>query len=195
MSTQFIGSHGARVRSIIRYLFHRNDPPQFDIEKAVGKYLLEMHRCSGRIVVASSKYDSEHYFGEVIVNAEDILPWAEEHSNSCWSSRKDEQAARKALPIWVRGADPKDMSATYPPRPFVAVLHPYTLDFILQGIAEVICNECGATSSDVSRMRLNQRSVGRSWRMWTDEWRCHQGHLIYRQDQELHIYFGHPNSP
>lgn len=176
--------------SILNKFLHRNDPPPFDTEKAVGKYLLEMPRCTARVVVASPRYDDKHYYGEIIVDAEGLLPWSEHHATAAWSSRRDEQAARQALPIWLRGADRSDRTPTYPPEPFIAVLEPYTLDFIQKGIAEIICLECGGIPCDVTRNKSNERSAGRSWHWWTDDWRCEQGHLIYHEDHEMHLYFG-----
>lgn len=176
--------------SIVKNLFHRNAPPPFDYEKAVGKYLLEMPRCTARVVVASPRYDNTHYFGEIIVDAEGMLPWAEHHATAVWSSCHNEHAARLALPIWLRGADKADRTPTYPPEPFIAVMGPYTLDFIQKGIAEAICLECGGIPCDLSRARSNERNAGRSWCWWTDDWRCEHGHLIYHEDHEMHFYFG-----
>lgn len=110
------------MKSILDWILRRNDPPPFDYEKAVGKYLLELPRCSRKIVVASPKYDSEHYFGEVLVDAVGLIPWAEHHSTACWSSWKEDQAARLALPVWIRGADPSDELPTYLLEPFMRVL-------------------------------------------------------------------------
>ena len=176
------------MRSILNCLFHRNDAPPFDIEKCVGKYLLEMPRCPVSVAVAGARYGNKHYSGEIRVNALGLLPWAEHHATAVCSLPGEIQAARLALPLWLRGADPKDSSTAYPLSPFISVLEPYTEDFIEMGIAEVTCFECGGAVCDVTRNMLNERSAGEAWRWWTDDWRCERGHLIYREDHQLYCH-------
>lgn len=176
--------------ALLDWIFRRNDPPPYDYEKAVGKFLLALPRCSSKVIVASPKYDSEHYFGEVAVDTVKLIPWAEHHSTACWSSCKEQQAARLALPLWIRGADPEDVSPTYLLEPFMRVLLPYKLDFVMKGIAEISCGVCGSVTKDVQRDQLNKRNAGRSWKWWTDKWICPEGHVIYQEDHEMHIYFG-----
>ena len=171
----------------IRQLVRRNEPARFDLKRAVGRYLLEMPRCPARIVVASPRYDSMHYRGEVLADARALLPWAEHHANAVWSCRPEEQAARRALPIWLRGADPNDQGPGYPPAPFISVLDAYVQDFLTNGVAKAVCGECGHVSAVLDMRRLDERRAG-FWSWWTAEWWGECGHLIHRQEHELHVH-------
>lgn len=171
----------------IKKLFGREEPPSFDIEKVVGRYLLNLPPCSAKIVVASPKYGDQHYRCELIVDADGLLPWAEHHAQAVWSSDQEEQAARQALPVWLRGANLSDPALTYVPTYFVEVLRPYALNFINEGISEVFCPVCRQVVEDIVMKKLNERREG-TWSWWTDEWYCPKGHLLYREDHELHLH-------
>lgn len=171
----------------IRRLMRGQQPPAFDLEQAVGRYLLELPRCPAQIVVASPRYDSAHYRGEVLADALALHPWAEHHARTVWSSRPEQQAARRALPIWLRGADPRDPGPIHLPAPFVAVLEPYARDFLGSGVARAVCGECGLVSTSLDMRRIDERGAA-YWSWWTAEWWAECGHLIHRQAHELHVH-------
>jgi hypothetical protein len=164
-------------------------PPPFFFENAVGKYLLTLSPCTAKVVVASPNYGDQHYRCEVIADAARLTPWAEHHAEAVWSLDNDEQAARKALPFWLRGAN-VDVAPSYIPPLFVAVLRPYALDLINEGIAQVLCQECRRIVRDIAMKKLNESYAGSLWAQWTDEWHCPSGHLLYREDHDIHIHRG-----
>jgi hypothetical protein len=92
-----------------------------------------------------------------------------------------------ALPIWLRGFDSSNLIPSEIPSAFSHVLRPYILDFIHNDIAAVTCVDCGCIINDIAMTRKNDRRV-MTWSWWTDEWYCPEGHLLYRQDHELHLH-------
>jgi hypothetical protein len=177
---------GTSMIGFIKKLLGREDPLPFDIEKAVGQLLLSLPRCSSKLVVASPNYGDEHYKCDVVVDANSLMPWAEHHAEAVWSSDNEAQAARRALPVWLRGANVIDLKPTFVPPAVVVVLRPYVSTFFEEGIAEAFCHDCRSSFRDVFKKRFNERLDG-PWSFWTDEWHCPAGHLLYLQDHELHI--------
>jgi hypothetical protein len=160
--------------------------PEFDFEKAVGRYLMELERCPAKVVIASPNYD-QHYRCEIIADASGLLEWAEKHFKGCWSSDKDEQAARIALPIWLRGADPGNLTPANVPYYFYKVIDHYVQAIVNLGITEVFCPDCQSIVEAIDMKKLNERQQV-NWHWWTDEWYCKKGHLLYSEDQELKFF-------
>jgi hypothetical protein len=175
------------VLEVFGNLFRRKSPAVFDIEKSVGRYLLQLPRCSSSILVVSPRYAEQHYRCEIVLDVELIVEWAEHHANAAWSSCQEEQAGRMALPIWLRGFDSSNLIPSEIPSAFSHVLRPYILDFIRNDIAAVTCVDCGYIVNDIAMTRKNDRRV-LTWSWWTDEWHCPAGHLLYREDHELHLH-------
>jgi hypothetical protein len=176
-----------------RFAGRKAEAPKFDLEHAVGAYLLELPRCPSRVVIAGPRYDAKHYFGEIIANPQLLLPWAEHHAKAVWSLACQEQAARRTLPIWIRGADMSQVDAAYLPAPFFQVLDHYVDSLISSGVAVAHCTECDRDIPDPVMEQLNKRMDG-LWHCWTAEWRCDQGHLIYRDDHELKFFCNHDHA-
>lgn len=174
------------MRGFIKRILGTKVAPPFDIEKAVGQYLLELPRCPAKVIIAGPCYKDPHYLGEVIVDAAGLLPWTEHHASAVSGFGKTE-AARQALPIWLRGADGNDPGPAALPPLFVEVLRPYALDFINKEIAEVICPECHTIVTEIERLKFDEGRIV-DWSWWTEEWRCSQGHLLYRAEQEIHFF-------
>ena len=172
---------------IKRIFGKKPEPPKFDLEHAVGRYLLELPRSPARVVIAGPRYDEKHYFGEIVADAQLMLPWAEHHANAVWSLNYQEQAARKTLPLWLRGADMTQQEAAYLPDPFFQVFGVYAETLIGKNIAVAHCPECGIAVPKLAMAKLNERMEG-LWHCWTSEWRCELGHLIYREDHELKFF-------
>lgn len=177
--------------TILKRLFRRDDPPlpTYDVEKAVGAYLLKLPRCSSLIIAVSPKYGDQHHRGELILDVVALLPWAEHHAESVLSSDKEEQAAIRALPLWLRGAALDDSHITYVPHSFAQILRPYAEDFIVKHIGMMACPDCRRVVKNVTMKKLNEHSAGAVLHSWTDEWLCPEGHLLYRQDQQIHMVF------
>ncbi|MBV5342035.1 MAG: hypothetical protein J0665_21155 [Deltaproteobacteria bacterium] len=171
----------------IKNLLGPKKPPPFDMEKAVGNYLLNLPKCTSKVVVTSPKYGDKCYQCEVLVDVNGLLPWAKHHAQAVWSGDKVEQAARIAIPLWLQDSNCNNPEPSYVPPYFVAVLRPYTLDFVNKGIAEIVCPDCNRIVDNVQMKKLNEKRSG-GWSNWTDEWHCPAGHLLYREDHELHFH-------
>lgn len=173
--------------SIFEKLFKRNKKAEFDIEKAVGAYLLNLPRCNKDVLIISPEYGETHYKCEILVAAEDLLPWAESHSGAVWSFNQEEQAARKALPIWLRGANQDENSVSSVPLAMYEVLRPYVLNFVSDKSAKVCCLECNTLVSDIFMETLDKKRLG-DWSWWIDLWKCSKGHELYYEKHEMHIH-------
>ena len=173
--------------NFIRKLLKSKTDTEFDIEKAAGDYLLKLPRCNKYVVIVSPKYGESHYTCEIVVSAEDLAPWTEEHANAVWSSNQEEQAARKTLPIWLRGADADNYTPSYVPHFMYEVLRPYVLDFYKNETTNIYCFECQSFVEDVQMETLNRKTAG-DWSSWTDVWTCPNGHQLYHEDHDLHIH-------
>lgn len=173
--------------SFIGRLFKKKVEPKFDLEKAVSEYLLKLPRCSKNVVIVSPKHGEAHYTCEIVVAAEDLVPWAEHHAEAVWSSNQEEQAARKALPVWLRGAKSEDDSASYAPHFMYEVLRPYVQNFVNDGTTNIYCPQCQSFIPDVNMEKLNEKKDG-GWLSWTDVWTCPKGHQLYYEEHELHFH-------
>jgi len=168
-------------------LFNNKQEPEFDLEKAVGAYLLKLPRCNKDVVIVDPKYGDTHYTCKIKVAAADLLPWAEDHAANVCSSDKEEQAARKALPLWLRGAQSSIDSASFLPHLMYEVLKVHILDFVRNGTAKTFCLECQSIVADVQIEKINKKGGG-DWAWWTDVWKCPQGHQLYYQEHELRLH-------
>ncbi|MHB1400508.1 MAG: hypothetical protein ACYDAI_17060 [Trichloromonadaceae bacterium] len=173
--------------NFFKKLFKGNKETVFDIEKAVGEYLLRLPRCSKYVAVVSPKYGESYYTCEIIVAAEDLAHWAENHAQAVWSLNQEEQAARKTLPIWLRGADVDSKTTSYVPHFMYEVLRPYVLDFVENGTTNIYCFECQSFVENVQMNELNRQKMG-DWSFWTEIWKCPNGHMLYQEAHELHIH-------
>jgi len=167
-------------------IFNRKDVPAFDLEKAVGQYLLSMPRPAKWITICCPKYDAAHYSCRVTVAARDLLPWAEQHLENVLSCDNEEQAVRTALPIWLRGANEKDCSLTPIPPVVFQVLRLYISDFIKSGLARTYCYYCESFINSVNMQTINRNQLG-SWVSWEDVWTCPEGHQLYQEKSEMHL--------
>lgn len=157
------------------------------MDKAVSAYLLGLPQCSRNVVIVSPRYREEHYSCEIIVATKDLLPWAEHHSSAVWSSVREEQVARKALPLWLRAANEEDDSNSYVPHFMYEVLRPYVLNFVNNGTANIFCPVCQDFVEGIEMRKIDEsQAVGWSW--WTDIWTCRTGHQLYFEKHELHVH-------
>jgi len=172
--------------NFISKLFGKKPEPELDLEKAVGKYLLNLPRCHKNIVIVSPEYDKTHHTCEIIMSAETLLPWAEQHADAVWSTDQEVQAARNALPIWLRGFDTSTNTTSYVPHFIYKVLEPYILKFVNDGTAKIFCLECQSYITDVHMDKLDEKNIG-GYSQWKDVWKCPQGHMLYQEEHEMHI--------
>ena len=159
----------------------------FDIEKAVGHFLLTLPRCTGRVAVISRRYLDKRYRCELTIDTASLAAWAEGHAKGVWSSNDPKQAARLALPLWLRLADLSDESVTLLPKDFFVICHEYHSTFLEMPNAQVYCYECGQVIGDVmpSETQLPPREI---FDIRKYEWRCPQGHLLYQEEMGLHAH-------
>lgn len=176
--------------NFIRKLFKRKVEPPFDIEKVVREYLLKLPQCSKDVVIVSPTYGEECYSCEIIVATKDLYPWAEHHANSVWCSDREEQAARKTLPLWLQAANVDDDSKSYIPHFMYRALRPYVLNFVKNETAKIFCPTCQSFVGDIEMQKLDEtRAAGWSW--WTDVWACPNGHQLYFEKHEMYVHRSH----
>lgn len=157
----------------------------FDHQAQARQALESLPPCTQYVVIASSKYSGK-YRCEVTVAAADIAPFMKNVAASTFGGSKQSQVARTALPVWLANASFNDGKTSYLPRMFADELDFYVLNFIKEGIATVFCNDCGLSIDEVQTSIRNRQVTG-SWSEWTDSWKCQAGHVLYTEDQEMHI--------
>ena len=160
--------------------------PEFDIEKAVGQYLIELPRCSGNVKIISQKTNAPCYNCDVIARADKLLSLAEEGEKAVWTSHNEEQAARVALPIWLRGADLSDQSVTDLPFWMCAIASNYSPTLIEEGHADVFCFSCNAYVANIHFINTDRMESG-PWMSWKFKWICPQGHELHNMRHDIKI--------
>ncbi len=173
---------------LAKRLLRRKETLFPDIGKAIEECFLDLPPCTAKVVVMSPKYDDQYYQCEMFADTVRLAAWAEHHASACASLQQEDQAARQALPLWLSGADLRDMTPSHVTPHVVGVLRPYLQDFVNQDIAVVVCPACKQVVESLSMKRINERSA-KPWAWWTSEWTCECGHLLYREDHEVHFHF------
>jgi hypothetical protein len=159
--------------------------PSFDPENEAAKLLAILPPCSQNVVVASDRYSGK-YRCEVSVPASHLMPFVEKLVSSTIGGSQESRVARIALPRWLRSASTDDGKSSYLPPQFVDILDVYVLNFIMNGVADIYCKDCGKKIDYINQNDRNQQGGG-PWSEWTSSWRCPEGHLLYTEDHELHI--------
>jgi len=172
----------------IKKLFGLNKEPEFDIEKAVGELLLNLPGCSKYVVVISPKYGDKYYNCEVVAETQYLSEWAANHAEVVLNFNKEEQAARVALPHWLRSADLSNKHWTYVTYYFHKVLSPYALDFINKDFAEIYCLECESIVKNIKMEEFDKKKSG-GYVWWTDLWTCPEGHELHYQKKQIHFIY------
>lgn len=172
--------------NVIKALLLKLPLPGSRLERAVATMLKALPRCSQSVVIAGPAYGDAHYHGDVIAATTKLLRWVEAEAGESWHSSLYEEAARKALPMWLRNADLTEPSPTLLNNSLIEVLKPTTAHFIKIGVASVYCMVCSALYSDIRMNRVNERSAG-PYSYWTDDWRCPHDHILYSKDHEVHF--------
>lgn len=175
------------LSKLFNHFSHVKQPPSFDIEKAVGHYLLTLPRCTSRVAVVSRRYLDKLYNFELTVDTASLAPWSEEHAKGVVSSNAPEQAARLALPLWLRLADLSDVTETLLPKDFFEICREYHGTFLEIPSSHVHCYECGKNVDGVmqSETQLQSKEI---FEVSGFEWRCPEGHLLYAEEIGLHSH-------
>lgn len=182
------------VNILKRLLRRQIVPPTFDMDKVVGHYLLTLPRCTNRVLVVGSVYQDKRYNYELTVDAASLSTWATKHEKGVWSSNNLEQAARKALPLWLNGADLIDNFGSILPLSFYKILCDYHEIFMLTDGARMYCHECRQIIEHVikTHTELPPKEIFDCWR---SEWYCPQGHLVYKEEFSAHASVRRNKSP
>lgn len=175
------------MAGFVKRLLSGKQLPTFDLERAVGHALLQLPCCPNTLVVAGPEYDDANYTGDVFVEADGLLSWAEHHAETTSISSNDLQTALNVLPIWLRSADMSNDQPIVVDQAMADMLRPYILDFVNMDIVSMYCRKCGMAYKDFKMEKLNERNAN-PWYFWTDEWRCPSAHMLYREDHRVHFY-------
>ena len=171
------------MNTMIARLFQRTvkQTPQFDIEKAVGHYLLTLSRCTASVAAVSRSYLDKRFNCELTVDAVDLASWLDSHTFL------QDGAAGKAFLLWLRGADRSDESISYIHESFFAVIEPYSQDLLQLHSAKVHCPECGQVVAKVSEQTTDLPRDG-IYERRRFEWICPSGHVLYRDEWGMHVH-------
>jgi hypothetical protein len=162
-----------------------------DIENTINEYLRKLPRCTRYVVITSPKYGKNDYRCELIVSVKDLLPWAENNLKILSGTHKSDNeihAATKALPLWLRNADLLNHNSSWIPYYMYRVIEGGINDFVVAKKAKIFCCECQHFVKDITMEKLDFRKEGDT-SLWTDEWHCPQGHLLYYHENELRFSF------
>lgn len=173
------------MNRLFKKFLNREEKRKEDIEKIVGRYLLELPQCDQNVVVMCSEYEEPHYTCNITVSASDLLVWAENNSKT-FVLDLEFQAAIKALPIWLRGASNNTNQPSYLNKSMQKVVTPYAHNFINKDSCKIHCYDCNTLVTNIDVKKFDERMEG-SWTVWTESWECPKGHQLYRQDHEMHI--------
>jgi hypothetical protein len=165
-----------------RLILRQSIPLPFDTEKAVGHYLLTLPRCTNRVLIVGQHYQDKRFYYELTVDAASLAAWAIKHEKAVWCSFEPEQAARKALPLWLSGADLTDnLISTLPPE-FNKIMSEYTEVFSQMAGAQMYCHECRQIIENITKKKTDLPPSGRLNVRWHSEWHCSKGHLLYQEE-------------
>jgi hypothetical protein len=168
--------------ALLRKLFRRKiQVPQFDIEKAVGHYLLTLPRCTNRVLVISRSYQDKSFNYEMIVNTASLAAWAEKLDIGSRGSNDPGKAAWKTWSLWLRLADLTDDTVSIPPLILFEVISKYQETFLEMQGTEVFCHEC----SKMIEMPI-QKITEEKYNVMRDEWHCPNGHCLYQKVTEIY---------
>lgn len=171
-------------------------PPPFDIEKAVGHYLLSLPRCTNRVLVVSCAYGDDCFDYELTVDTPSLAAWAVKHEKGCWSANEREQAARLTLPLWLQLADVNDNTVTRLPKDLFKILSGYHGTFLEMPAAQVFCPHCKKTIEG-RELAIETSDLGThdGFNRSHYEMHCPHGHLLYKKTVErrpIHTAYGIP---
>ena len=145
------------------------------------------YRCTRHILLRGPAYGEKTLRGSLMVEASQILNWAEHHAKNCWSTDEAEQAARQFLPEWLREADAVDDTITLLSAPLRNVVASYDEKFFGFTGTCLYCPDCTAIYGKVV-VKISDERVEDSYEKWTREWLCPAGHIVRREDDAFRVF-------
>jgi len=140
--------------------------------------------CTRWILVRGPAYGEAAFRGSLLVEAGELLVWANEHAKNCWSTDKADQQAREFLPTWLREADLGDESVTLMGKILRGVLEDYDQNFMAFGRTQLYCPECNALHGDA----FVRKPIDKG-RTEVHEWTCSVGHHVYQEEREMPLAY------
>ena len=149
------------------------------------QYLIPQYECSSKILLCGPTYGDITYFGSFLLDSLARKEWTLDHSKNVFSTNKLEQQARQFLPIWLDSVKSDSASfITLLDHPMRNVLVPYAFDFYTKGWLKVYCHKCCEEYDSFVDNEHNILKIGNK-SSWTDEWLCHQGHILHHKDHDV----------
>lgn len=161
----------------------------FDEDAELKKYLAGLPRCSKYVLIASPFYELEGFNGEVVAYAAKLQPWMVDRVKGATKFGMA-QVVFLATPQWLEQADLSNESITVLSPELLDNLSDYAYALVRDKIAFCRCSTCHKSYDDITMVKLNQREEGQK-HFWTDEWRCPEGHIIYRKDTWIRLFCSH----
>jgi len=161
--------------------------PKFDVEKAVGKYLMELDQCASQVLIMSPEYGEKGWLGDVVADSASLKTYANSRSEGfgyCYPYYL--YAAAFALQLWLRGADNSNDSISRIPKEFAEVLKHNISDLIEKQIASIVCKKCNTIFCDANIIKKGEHESPSLF--WIDEWRCPEGHLLRYEKGEIPMF-------
>ena len=154
------------------------------------EYLSGLPRCHSSVIIAGPTYVNSRYKGQIIAPADKLQASAAEILGSVIARSEQDQVVLKAFPMWLQAAETGGSAVSRAPFLVTQFLKGHIPDIIKDGIAHAYCNECQSVVDEIKMDKLDNRTPA-GWSFWTDEWRCPQGHLLYREDRDLRFIVKH----
>ena len=158
----------------------------FGHEALAEQHLAALPPCAQYVVVASDRYAGP-YKCEVVVPAAYLAMFVSRLAQSSSGSSDGAQAARISMPRWLGRASENDGKSSYLPPAFLDLIDAYVPNFVKEGAAVVACKECGGVVNTIASSISDQTASGHRHE-WTSTWRCENGHLLYKEEQELRFF-------
>ena len=133
--------------------------------------------CTRWILVRGPAYGEIYFRGSLLVEAQELLVWADDHVKNCWSTDKADQQAREFLPTWLSEADLDDESVTLLGNTLRSVVEDYDQNFLAFGNTRLYCPDCNVL---VGKVLVIKPALKEGMQM--DEWTCPIGHRVYYEE-------------
>ena len=153
----------------------KNDFPEFIIHTS---FTPPPHQCTRWVLIRGPAYGDKGFRGSLLVDASQLLGWAEKNAEGCWSTDEANQQARIFLPEWLREADVNDESVTLLDKNMHGVAKLYDQNFLAYSHTRMYCPDCNALHGEVV---ISSSDIHQNENLVQDEWSCPVGHIVYNQ--------------
>lgn len=158
---------------------------KFDVEKAVGKYLLELPRCTSQVVLMTPEYGFTGWLCDVIANSTTFYEWSAHMAKARAIAHPVElQAINLAFPLWLGCADNDDESLSRIPHSFAKLNDAYIPKLVDNKIAWLFCSECVETVQKITKEKNRDKAKGYP-PADIHKWYCKKGHLLRNERIEI----------